>query len=165
MTVTVPGGSPDLEYAKKGGVYVPNEDGATTWFNGDLYAIMLSGGRIGLVEAMVPPGGGPPPHIHERTDETFYVAQGDLEFLIGDKTFTASTGDVVFLPRGNVHRFHNPGIRPATLVFIYTLGGAEAMFVEGGDSPVSRCSPWGPERIDERMLLLLSKHDTVLPPQ
>jgi len=170
MTFSVPEGSADLEYAKKGGLYVPNNDGATTWFNGDLYAVMLSGeqtgGQIGLVEAMVPPGGGPPPHIHERTDETFYMVNGELEFLSGEEAFTASTGDVVFLPRGNVHRFHNPGIRPATLVFIYTPGGAEAMFVEGGDEPQPgvQVQPWGPERIDERMLGLLSKHETVLPP-
>ncbi len=36
MTFNAPEGSPDLEYARKGGVYVPNKDGATTWFNGDL---------------------------------------------------------------------------------------------------------------------------------
>ena len=41
----------------------------------------------GLVEATVPPGGGPAPHVHERTDETFYLVHGELEFLSGDKTF------------------------------------------------------------------------------
>jgi mannose-6-phosphate isomerase-like protein (cupin superfamily) len=171
MTYNVPEGSVDLEYATKGGVYVPGKDGATTWFNGDLYSVKLSGeqtgGQIGLVEAMVPPGGGPAPHLHERTDETFYVVNGELEFLSGDKVFTASAGDVVFLPRGNVHRFHNPGIRPATLVFIYTPGGAEGLFVEGGDEPKPgvQVQPWGPERIDERMFGLLSQYDTGLPPQ
>jgi quercetin dioxygenase-like cupin family protein len=51
----------------------------------------------------VPPGGGPAPHVHERTGETFYVVNGELEVLMGDTTFTASAGDVVFLPRGTVH--------------------------------------------------------------
>ena len=113
MTYSVPEGSVDLEYAKKGGVYLPNKGAVTTWFNGDIYSTKLTGhqtgGQIGLVEATVPPGGGPAPHVHERTDETFYVVNGELEFLDGDKTFTASDGDVVFLPRGTVHRFRNPG--------------------------------------------------------
>ena len=62
--------------------------------------------------------------------------------------------DVVFLLRGTVHRFHNPGIQPAKLVFIYTPGGAEGLFVEGADEPQPgvQVQPWGPERIDERML-------------
>jgi hypothetical protein len=46
----------------------------TTWFNGDIYSIKLTGlqtgGQIGLVEATVPPGGGPAPHVRERTGET-----------------------------------------------------------------------------------------------
>ena len=116
MTFSVPEGSADLEYAKKGGLYVPNNDGATTWFNGDLYAVMLSGeqtgGQIGLVEAMVPPGGGPPPHIHERTDETFYMVNGELEFLSGEEAFTASTGDVVFLPARQRPPLPQPGHPP-----------------------------------------------------
>jgi quercetin dioxygenase-like cupin family protein len=119
---------------------------------------------LARARATVPPGSGPAPHIHERTDETFYVVNGELEFLNGNKTFTASTGDVVFLPRGNVHRFHNPGVQPAKLVFVYTPGGAEGLFVEGGDEPELgvQVQPWGPERIDERMLGLLAKYDTGL---
>jgi mannose-6-phosphate isomerase-like protein (cupin superfamily) len=171
MTYSVPEGSVDLEYAKKGGVYVPNKGGVTTWFNGDIYSTKLTGqqtgGQIGLVEATVPPGGGPAPHVHERTDETFYVVNGELEFLDGDKTFTASAGDVLFLPRGTVHRFRNPGIQPAGLVFIYTPGGAEGLFVEGGDEPRPgvQVQPLGPERLDERLLGLLARYDTGLPPQ
>jgi quercetin dioxygenase-like cupin family protein len=170
MTYSVPEGSVDLEYLKNGGIYVPNRDGVSTWFNGDIYSTKLTGpqtgGQIGLVEATVPPGGGPASHIHKRADETFYLVHGELEFLSGDKTFAAAGGDVVFLPRGSVHRFHNPGIQPARLVFIYTPGGAEGLFVEGGDEPWPgvQVQPWGPDRVDERMLGL-AKYDTGFPPQ
>ena len=171
MTYSVPEGSVDLEYSNNGHVYVPNKGGVTTWVAGDIYTTKLTGpqtgGQIGLVEGTVPPGGGPAPHVHERTDETFYLVQGELEFRSGDKTFTASGGDVVFLPRGIVHGFHNAGIQPAKLVFIYTPGGAEGLFVEGGDEPQPgvQVQPWGPERLDERMLALLAKYDTMPPPQ
>src|SRR5947209_16765368 len=56
---------------------VPARQGPVTWFNGDIYRMPLTaaetGGAIGIVEATVPPGGGPAPHVHERSDETFYV--------------------------------------------------------------------------------------------
>ena len=66
-----------------------------------------------------------------------------------------------------MHRFHNPGIQPAKLVLSYTRAGVEGLFVEGGDKPQPgvQVQLWGPERIDERMLGLLAKYDTGLPPQ
>ena len=104
--------------------------------------------------------------MHERSDETFYVIAGEVEFALDGDTFLAKPEDVVFVPRGVLHRFHNPGIRPATMVFVYTPGGPEGLFVEGGDAPIpaTQVQPWGPERIDDRLLALLAKHDTVLPP-
>ena len=148
----------------------PARQGPLTWFNGDIYRMPLTaaqtGGAIGMVEATVPPGGGPAPHIHERSDETFYVISGEGEFLLDGETFLVNPEDVVFVPRGVVHRFHNPGIRPATLLFMYTPGGPEGLFIEGGDVPApgTQVQPWGPERIDDRLLGLLAKYDTVLPP-
>jgi glyoxylate utilization-related uncharacterized protein len=104
--------------------------------------------------------------VHERSDETFYVISGEVEFLLDGETFLVKPEDVVFVPRGVLHRFHNPGIRPATLLFAYTPGGPEGLFVEGGDPPTpgTQVEPWGPERIDDRLLGLLAKYDTVLPP-
>jgi len=36
------------------------------------------------VEETTPPGGGPPPHVHSDEDETLYVLEGEVEFLLGD---------------------------------------------------------------------------------
>src|ERR1700754_3843878 len=36
-------------------------------------------GAFALVEASVPPGGGPPPHLHTREDEAFYLLDGELQ--------------------------------------------------------------------------------------
>jgi len=35
--------------------------------------------------AIVPPQGGPPPHIHRNEDETFYVLDGSPTFRLGDE--------------------------------------------------------------------------------
>lgn len=170
MSIQLPNQSPASEPASGSGLHVPSRAGTTTWFNGDIYTVKLtrgaSSGALGVVEAIVPPGGGPAPHIHRDTDETFYLVDGELEFLSDDKTLTAATGDLVFLPRGTVHRFFNAGLYPAKMLFMFTPGGAEGLFVEGGDEPRPgvQVQPWGPERIDERLLGLLEKYDTALPP-
>src|SRR5437867_2831549 len=65
-------------------------------------------------EAIVPMGGGPPPHIHSREDESFYVVSGSLEMVLGASTYQAKAGDFVFIPRGTVHRFRNVG--PGTAI-------------------------------------------------
>ena len=170
MSIHLPNQNSAAAPAPGSGLHVPAREGTTTWFNGDIYTVKLagsaSGGALGLVEAIVPPGGGPAPHIHRDTDETFYLVDGELEFLSEDRTFTAGSGDLVFLPRGTVHRFFNSGLYPAKLLFMYTPGGAEGLFVEGGDEPTPgvQVQPWGPERIDEHMFKLLEKYDTGLPP-
>ena len=46
----MPEGSVDLGYAKKGGAYIPNKGGVTTWFNRDICSTKLTGQQIGLVE-------------------------------------------------------------------------------------------------------------------
>ena len=47
----------------------------------------------------------------------------------------ARTGDIVHIPRHVKHRFTNTGYRTAEMLFLYTPGGVEGMFVEGGDEP------------------------------
>jgi hypothetical protein len=52
-----------------------SETGRSYWGPGDLYTFLVtgeeSGGAYFAMEALVPTGGGPPPHIHRNEDETF----------------------------------------------------------------------------------------------
>ncbi len=135
------------------GLHVPADGGVAKWVFGDTYTMKLTAeltnGSLGLMEASVPPGGGPIAHSHANEDEIFYLLDGELEFLTGDRIFTAAPGDVVFVPRSAPHRFRNKGIRPAKMLFMYTPGGAEGVFIEGGDEPEPGQSAefWGPERL------------------
>ncbi|MEU8391041.1 cupin domain-containing protein [Micromonospora sp. NPDC048842] len=131
--------SEDPRYTKSGAIYVPAGEGITKWVAGDVYTMKATAkttnGSLGLVEASVPPGGGPVAHVHNSGDEAFYLLSGELEFLDGDRTYTAQSGDFLFVPRGIRHRFTNKSLHTAKLLFMFTPGGLEASFVEGGDDP------------------------------
>ncbi|MYR35552.1 cupin domain-containing protein [Nocardiopsis alba] len=124
------------EVASPGAVHVPATEGETVWMAGDTYTIKatgaMTGGALSFVEATVPPGAGPRPHIHHREDEAYYVLSGELEVLDGERTFIAGPGDFVFIPRGTVHRFKNVGVHTAKMVFLFTPAGFEEFFLEAG---------------------------------
>ena len=50
--------------------------------------------------AIVPPHGGPPPHIHRNEDETFYVLDGTPTFRLGDERIVAGPGRLRERPEG-----------------------------------------------------------------
>jgi quercetin dioxygenase-like cupin family protein len=112
----------------------PADAGDTFWGPGDLYRFLVTGAETGgayfAMEAVVPPGGGPPPHIHTNEDETFYVLEGECEFRLGDDVITAGVGDFVNVPRGKVHCFYNSGTRLARLILTFTPAGIEKFFEE-----------------------------------
>jgi mannose-6-phosphate isomerase-like protein (cupin superfamily) len=119
-----------------GAIHLPAGQGPTVWFGDAIYTFKASGqatnGALTFTEASEPPGGGPPPHIHEATDEAFYVMSGQLEFLSGEETFLAGDGAFVFIPRGTRHRFRNVGLHAARLLFLFIPGGMEEFFSEIG---------------------------------
>jgi quercetin dioxygenase-like cupin family protein len=112
----------------------PVDTGLAYWGPGDRYTFLVTGeesaGAYFAMEASVPPGGGPPPHIHSRENETFYLIEGAIEFLLGDKTLTAGPGDFVNVPRGAMHCFHNTGTKSARMVVTFTPAGIERFFEE-----------------------------------
>jgi quercetin dioxygenase-like cupin family protein len=112
----------------------PSESGLAFLGPGDSYRFLVTGAESGgsyfAMEAIVPAGGGPPPHIHRNEDETFYVIEGEVEFLLGDRLIKGTAGDFVNVPRGTVHRFHNAGSAQARLIVTFTPAGIEKFFEE-----------------------------------
>src|SRR5512136_849634 len=64
-----------------------------------------SGGIVGLFEATVPAGEGPPIHSHHNEDEVIHVLAGEYEFWLDGGTRRLGPGASVFLPRGVPHTF------------------------------------------------------------
>jgi mannose-6-phosphate isomerase-like protein (cupin superfamily) len=60
--------------------------------------------------------GGPILHTHYDTDEWWYVLQGEFLIRVGDKTYNAKAGDLVFGPRMVPHTFAKIGKGEAKLI-------------------------------------------------
>ncbi|MDW6023468.1 quercetin 2,3-dioxygenase [Mesorhizobium sp. BAC0120] len=114
--------------------HVTVSPGETVSWQASTYKVLLtadmSGGQMGVFEAVAAPDSGPPRHVHQREDETFYILSGEAIFWLDGETRTVGPGDVVFAPRGKPHTFHVIGPNPARWVTILTPGGSEAFFLE-----------------------------------
>ena len=59
----------------QGAAHVPAGEGKKLWVADELMTFVVSGedtgGAYSLTDSVVPPHGGPPPHIHHREDEAF----------------------------------------------------------------------------------------------
>ena len=77
-----------------------------------------------------PSTSGPGLHVHTREDEAVFVTGGVLTVRVGDKTFEAGAGTLVWLPRGEPHTFANLADKPVEAFGVITPAGLEAMFRE-----------------------------------
>jgi quercetin dioxygenase-like cupin family protein len=130
----------------------PSDTGRSFWGPGDAYRFLVtgeeSGGAYFVMEAIVPPGGGPPLHIHTREDETFYVLDGECEIRLGDEKVTARPGDFVNIPRGRLHNFHNASSSPVRMILTFTPAGIEKFFEETLE-PAHDLTQARPDNLDE----------------
>jgi mannose-6-phosphate isomerase-like protein (cupin superfamily) len=112
----------------------PTTEGRSFWGPGDLYTFLVtgdeSGGAYFSMLAVVPPQGGPPPHIHRNEDETFYVLAGSPTFRLGDERIVAGPGDFVNVPKGVLHCFRNFSDEPTRIILTFTPAGIEKFFEE-----------------------------------
>jgi mannose-6-phosphate isomerase-like protein (cupin superfamily) len=111
-------------------------EGRTIAVVGDVYRFLAVGedtnGKYALWEALVPPGGGPPPHVHSREEEGFYILEGEIIFLIGDSRLVAGAGTFANMPVGTLHSFKNETNRAAKMLILVAPAGLEKMFFEVG---------------------------------
>jgi quercetin dioxygenase-like cupin family protein len=111
-------------------------EGRTVAVVGDVYRFQATGedtnGKYALWEAIVPPGGGPPPHVHSREEEGFYVLESEITLTIGDRRLVTSAGMFANMPVGTPHSFKNESSKPARMLISIAPAGLEKMFFEFG---------------------------------
>jgi quercetin dioxygenase-like cupin family protein len=110
--------------------------GRTIAVVGDVYRFLATGddtnGKYALWEALVPPGGGPPPHVHSREEEGFYVLEGEITFTVNGERVVATAGTFANMPVGTPHSFKNESTKPAKMLISVAPAGLEKMFMEVG---------------------------------
>ena len=103
-----------------------------------------TGGSLCVVEVTSFPHNGPPPHIHHREDESFYVIDGKFSFLLGDRTIEARPGFFCRVPKGTLHTYQNIATKAGRALVILTPAGFEKFWVEIADPVVNSAGPSGP---------------------
>jgi mannose-6-phosphate isomerase-like protein (cupin superfamily) len=94
-----------------------------------------TGGAYSLFEVTTQPGEGPPPHVHHREDESFYVLEGEYEFFSGEGIIRVGAGSLLCVPRGALHAHKNVGTGVGRLLATQTPGGLyERFFEEVGEA-------------------------------
>jgi mannose-6-phosphate isomerase-like protein (cupin superfamily) len=127
-------------------------EGERIWIVGDTMTLKATGestgGALVLLENLTAPGGGPPPHVHTREDEFWFVLDGTFEIRIGDEVHALGPGGFAYAPRGTVHNFRNTAETPSRIVVGFTPAGMDGFFRESG-RPASDDGPAPPVDDDE----------------
>lgn len=83
----------------------------SVWYAGYLVSFLATGdetgGEFSITEVTGRRGHSltPPPHIHTREEECFYVLEGSIRCHVADETFEVHAGSVAVLPRGVPHTY------------------------------------------------------------
>jgi quercetin dioxygenase-like cupin family protein len=125
--------------------FLQPDTGPKVWMSGDEYRVLLdaqnSANTMTLIDAVVPPGGGPPVHSHADVDELFVVLQGELEIMADDTMQPVRAGGRVFVRRNVPHAFINRTEQPAHMLIFYTPAGVEEYFLAAGRPAIEGVPP------------------------
>jgi quercetin dioxygenase-like cupin family protein len=82
--------------------------------------IKIGRDELSLVEFELEAGfAGPEPHAHDDHIDSFYVLEGEPEFLMSGEKLRLGPGSFVAAPIGVVHTFSNPGANRARLLNVH----------------------------------------------
>lgn len=145
--------------------------GDSYWVLGDLYTFKTMSqdtkGAYSLMEMIVYPQTGSPPHIHSREDESFLVQSGEIQFQMDGQTLVATPGTFIYSPRGQTHLFANVSNEIATMLCWVTPAGLEQFFMEIGtpvDDPTAPPPPVTEADIQKTIALAPHYGLIILPP-
>ena len=121
------------------------------------HQFLLTGGRLGVEEFIIPPATlGPRPHVHFSHDETFYLLSGELTVATGAGEIVLGPGDLAHAPRGALHGYRNAHPDNAVRALcLYTPAGYEQYFRD-----VHAAVEAGIEITDAVLAELRGKYDT-----
>jgi quercetin dioxygenase-like cupin family protein len=128
---------------------LPNGEGPKKYDVGFGTAVMKvtadqTGGKWSMVDFTANPGMQTTLHRHRKTDETFYVIEGEFKFYLDGKIVTLHPGDMADVPRMTPHAFANLTNKPARLLGTLSPSGFEQFFALTAEL-VKKHAPGTPE--------------------
>jgi quercetin dioxygenase-like cupin family protein len=154
----------------RGATHVPADEGKSFWLITDLHTFKAvgedTGGAFALLETTAYTQVAPPPHIHHREDESYYILEGEFEFMDEGRTFTAGPGSFVHLPKGRLHMHSNAGDTPARALVLVVPAGVEGLIEEAGEPAEDPSSVPPPPEMPElqRIVETAQKYGIEVPP-
>ncbi len=122
---------------------VSGEGLAAVWWKAGRVTVKVAGAEtrdaLAQIEVDDPRGGGTPLHVHHNEDESFYVLEGEVTFVIGGERIDAGAGDFLFGPRDIPHAYVVRSERARILTTV-SPAGVEQLFVSLG-TPVTSAEP------------------------
>ena len=135
------------------------------WFLDDLVEVYADGEHT-VLEMVAPPGDQPPLHVHNESEEGFYLLEGEVMFWAGDDERRLGPGDFVLGPKGVPHTYRVTSATPARFI-VTSSTGEFAAFVQAYGVPAERRELPAPGAPDvERLGRLAAEHgiDLLGPP-
>jgi mannose-6-phosphate isomerase-like protein (cupin superfamily) len=97
------------------------------WFTDSLMRVHITpedtNGTYALIEALVPSGHMPPPHVHERDDEGFFVLEGEITVHTEDGPTVLRPGQAAHVPAGTPHTLCVTSTGPARALIVSAPAG------------------------------------------
>jgi mannose-6-phosphate isomerase-like protein (cupin superfamily) len=87
-----------------------------------------TGGNLFVIEHRNLVPGGPPLHMHLNQEEWFYVMEGQVAFVVGDKRLTLNAGESILAPRRIPHTFSSVAPSSHLLIGFAPAGKMEQYF-------------------------------------
>lgn len=121
------------------------------WFMNAYLKIILpkaeSAAGISIMEHKMLEGFGPPLHVHNLEDETFYILEGRIRFRVGEETLERRAGESLHVLAGTAHTFRV--LSPIGRFLTVTNGAFEEMVVSAsvpaGFDDIPEQAPFTPQ--------------------
>jgi mannose-6-phosphate isomerase-like protein (cupin superfamily) len=76
---------------------------------------------FGIIE--IQPGRVLEAHVHVDEDDAFYILEGEMTFMLGERDVAAPPGTFVLVPPGVEHGFRNDGDVPVRMLNLHAPAG------------------------------------------
>jgi len=117
------------------------------WFIDNLVHVHVDGeqsrGAYSLSETWGAHGSMPPLHVHHRSDETFYVRDGELRLFLSDRQIVLTPGQAALAPSGVPHTYRVESPRARWIVINSPPGFEQFLRAVGEPAPRAELPPAG----------------------